>query len=119
MATQARTIPEVREAYSAYTPPLDVAAVVRDLLSYVPASSMRGLDYVVLLNASGLSRRDRRQRIPARGQKYPAGACLGFYRRPRPGEPAHIGLHVDRILQQAPRLALRVTIYRDFLFAPI
>ncbi len=119
MAIEAQTVPEVREAYFAYTPPFDVAAVVRDLLSYVPAEYLHGLKYVVLRNASELSRRDRRRRIPSRGKKYLASRCLGFYCRPHPAAPAHIVIHVDRIIQQAPRLALRVSIYRDSLFAGI
>src|SRR5262245_8930595 len=117
MALEAHTGPEVREAYFAYVPPFDVAAVVRDLLSYVPAEYLRGLKYVVLLNASGLSRRDRRRRIPSQGRRHLAGGCLGFYRRQHRGEPAYVGIHVDRVIQQAARLALHVSIYRDSLFA--
>jgi hypothetical protein len=117
MAVEAHAVPEVREAYFAYTPPFDVAALVRDLLSYVPAEYLRGLKFVVLLNASGLSRRDRRRRIPSQGKRYLAGGCLGFYCHEHTGEPAHIGIHVDRVIQQAARLALRVSIYRDSLFA--
>jgi hypothetical protein len=117
MADEAHAVPEVREAYFAYTPPFDVAAVVRDLLSYVPAEYLRGLKCVVLLNASGLSRRDRRRRIPSQGKRYLAGGCLGFYSRQHSGGPAHIGIHVDRVIQQAARLALQISIYRDSLFA--
>ena len=109
----------MREAYRAYTPPFDVAALLRDLLRYVPAEYFRGLQYVLLRNASGLSRHVRRQRIPSRGKSCLAGGCMGFYCREHPGAPAHIGLQVDRIVQQAPRLALGVSIYRDWLFAPI
>src|SRR5207302_709700 len=91
---EAHSFPEVQETYIAYTPPLDVAALVREMLSCVRVEYLRGLKYVVLRNASGLSRRDRRRRIPSRGKRYLAGVCLGFYCREHPGEPAHIGLHV-------------------------
>jgi hypothetical protein len=117
MAIEAHPAPEVREAYSAYTPPFDAAAVVRDLLSYVPAEYLHGLKYVVLLNASGFSRRDRRRKIPSRGKRHWASGCLGLYCRQRPGQPAHVKIHVDRVIQQAPRLALSVSIYRDSHFA--
>jgi hypothetical protein len=119
MMTEAQTVPEIREAYCAYTPPFDVAAVIRDLLSYVPAEYLHGLKCVVLLNASGLSRKARRRKIPARGKKHLAGGCLGVYRRPLPGRPAHIVIHVDRIIARAARLGLRVSIYRDALFSRI
>jgi hypothetical protein len=109
--------PEVREAYREYAPPFDVTSLIRELLSYVPADYLIGLKDVVLLNASGLSRRDRRQRVRANGKKLIAERCLGFYHAERPGAPARIEIQVDRILQQVPRLALQVSVFRDWFFA--
>jgi hypothetical protein len=117
MTMEAHAVPEVREAYLEYTPPFDVAAVVRDLLSYVPAEYLSGLKCVVLLNASGRSRRDRRRRIASQGKRHLAGTCLGFYHGQHKGAPAHIEIHVDRVIQRAGRLALLVSAYRDSLFA--
>jgi hypothetical protein len=109
--------PQVREAYFDYAPPFDVAAVVRDLLSYVPPEYLKGLKYILLVNASGLSRREAKRKTRARGEKYSLGDCLGLYQRQSAGEPAHIRIHVDRVLQQAPRLALSISLIRDSLFA--
>src|SRR5947209_7043534 len=117
MDLKTHTLPELRECYLAYTPPFDVAALVRELLGYVPAEYLRGLKYVALRNASGLSRRDRRHRIPSRGKRVLTGGCLGLFYRQSSTVPAHIVIHVDRLIEQAPRLALRVSIYRDSLFA--
>jgi hypothetical protein len=119
MTTEAQTVPEIREAYFAYTPPFDVAAVVRDLLSYVPAEYRHGLKCLVLLNVSGFSRKDRRRSIPSRGRRQRPPRILGVYHRPLPGRPAYIVIHVDRIIARAARLGLRVSIYRDSLFSRI
>lgn len=113
MAIDASRLPVIREAYIAYTPPFDVAAVVRELLSYVPDEYRRGLSCVLLQDASGLSRRERRRSIPSQGKRHRAGGCLGLYCRPYRGQPAHIVLHVDRIIRCAPRLEWSVSFYRD------
>src|SRR5262249_29889605 len=75
--------------------------------------------YLVLLNACGLSRGDRRRRVSSRLRKFSAGEGLGFYCPQQSGQPAHIGIHVDRIIQRVSRLSLRVSLFRDYLFATI
>ena len=59
----------VREAYRGYRPPFDFKATVEKLLATVPGKYLIGLDCVVLINQSGLPRRDRVGKIRSRNRK--------------------------------------------------
>jgi hypothetical protein len=105
-AGSGRTV-EIREFYGAYRPPFDVRATVEILLAEVPPDYLAGLKWVVLRDAAGLSRRDRRRKTISRKRRVPIRTCLGFYHRAWRGRPAGIEILVDNLLQGPPSWLLR------------
>jgi hypothetical protein len=113
---------KINEAYRDYTPPVNVSAIVRELLSTVPDKYLQGLDCVVLTNEVALSRKDRVGRVWSRRRKFDKARVMGRY---HPGSRSHlpwIELRVDKIvavMNRAP-LPLRMTsFWRDALFGHV
>jgi hypothetical protein len=114
----ARTPLEIVEAYKDWQPPLDGRKAVTAAISAVPKEHLVGLDRVVLTNAGGLNRAQRRKKTKWRGQTRHSREALGTYAQPWQGRKAHINLFVDNIVAQCPRTA-RLPPIRDALFADI
>jgi len=110
-------MPELIEAYRAWKPVADVRGSIERLLCDVPARYMAGLRSIVLTNASALSRRERRLRVPARGSKARVAEAGGLYHHAWQSEPAWIELFVDNLIQGCPSWALRFRFVRDGLLA--
>jgi len=87
----------VVESYRDYEPRYPVVPVVEDLIRCVPEKLLAGLDTIVLTNAGGLSRQDRRRRTRSRGRKVVLSERRGFYRSGDDGQMPYIQLHVDLI----------------------
>jgi hypothetical protein len=110
-------MPELIEAYRAWKPAVDVRGSIERLLGEVPPRYTAGLRSIVLTNASGLFRRERRLRIPARGRKVRAAEAGGLYHQAWRGEPAWIELFVDNLILDCPSWVLRFRFVRDGLLA--
>ena len=85
--------------YRNYAPPVNAAAIVRQLLDTVPEKYLRGLDCVLLVNESGLPRRYRIGKIWSRKRKIDRSDMLGCYRRQTRNHSAYIELRVDKIIR--------------------
>jgi hypothetical protein len=109
----------VKEAYSDYTPVIDVANVVRRLLRRVPEKYTRGLDCVVLTNFSGQSRRNRIGKLKSRGRRVSKSRVRGLYHSQWKGSPPWVTLYVDRICQNVPKWALWMPRLRDLIVAEV
>jgi hypothetical protein len=90
---------KIMEPYRDYTPPVDVARIVRQLLDTVPEKYLGGLDSVVLTNEASLSRRDRVGRVWSRKRKFDKSRVLGRYHGRTRNGSAYIELRVDRIFR--------------------
>ena len=88
----------VREAYRGYQPPFYFKATVEKLLATVPEKYLIGLDCVVLINQSGMPRRDRVGKIRSRKRQVDKLHVLGRYHPRRGSFSAYIELRVDRII---------------------
>jgi hypothetical protein len=89
---------KIQEAYREYQPPFDFKGTVERLLATVPEKYLSGLDCVILLNQSGLSRRDRVGKIRSRKRKVDKLRVLGRYHPRWHNSPPYIELRVDRII---------------------
>ncbi|MCP4643061.1 MAG: hypothetical protein GY851_21625 [bacterium] len=94
---------DIVEAYHDYEPPVPVEHVVRDLLRCVPAEYLQGLGAVILTDAAGKSRHERRASTHSRGRKVGLSDCLGYYEQAWNGEQASITLHMDVLLPRSER----------------
>jgi hypothetical protein len=104
----------VREAYREYLPPFDVKATVEKLISSVPAKFLSGLNCVVLVNQSGLSRRDRVGKVRSRKRKFDKLRVLGRYHPGWRNSSPYIELRVDRILSGLETTAaLKIKLFRE------
>ena len=88
---------EVVEFYRNYTPRRSYAPYVCDLLKCVPKRYLAGLDCVVLTDASGESRRERRKKTHSRGRKVFVVDSFGYYQPEWNGNRPYIQLNIDRI----------------------
>lgn len=86
------------ESYINYEPPFPVAPIIHDLLKCVPEKYLTGLDCIVLTNASGQPRHERRKKVPSRNHKTTLIDALGFYQPAPHGQKPYIELYVDNIL---------------------
>jgi hypothetical protein len=109
---------EIVEAYKDWQPPIDGRRAVAAVMSAVPKQHLTGLDRVVLTNAGGLNRAQRRKKTKWRRQTRHSREALGTYAQPWQGRAAYINLFVDNIVAQCPRAA-RFPPIRDALFADI
>lgn len=88
----------VQEAFREYQPPFDFKGTVEKLRATVPEKYMIGLDCVVLVNQSGMPRRDRVGKIRSRRRKVNKVHVLGQYHPEWGSSKAYIELRVDRII---------------------
>jgi len=103
----------VVEAYNQYQPPAGFRRGVETLLAGVPERCLAGLGQVILRDAEGLLRRERRSKTRSRGRKVPLSACRGLYHASRSGRSAHVELFVDNIVDSWPSGLLRIPFLRD------
>ncbi len=106
----------ITEAYRGYTPGVNAARIVRDLLDSVPDKYLHGLDSVVLTNESALPRRDRRGKIKSRKRKHDKSRILGRYHPRWRGEKAYIELRVDKIVTYMRGMPLWIPFLRNIGF---
>lgn len=106
----------ITEAYTDYTPPVDAARVVHELLESVPEKYLPGLDCVVLTNESALPSRDRRGKIKSRKRKYDKSRILGRYHPRWGGQPAYIELRVDKIVTYLRGMPMWIPFLRNIGF---
>ncbi|MCC6488041.1 MAG: hypothetical protein IT364_11130 [Candidatus Hydrogenedentes bacterium] len=92
---------DVVESYRDYTPRRSYTPYVCDLLKCVPKRYLAGLDRVVLTDAAGQPRRERRRKTRSRKRRVPLIEARGFYQRAWRGNRAFIQLYVDRIFHKA------------------
>lgn len=111
--------PQIRivEAYRDYTPPLNVASLIRQLLDSVPERCLRGLDCVVLTNEAGLSKRERLPRGSRRKRK--GKVVFGRYRSRSRSGGSYIELRVDNIVAALKGWKLHIPFLRNFVFGHI
>jgi len=109
---------EIVEAYKDWQPPIDARKAVAAVLSAVPKEHLAGIDRVILKNAGGLNRAQRRKKTKHRGKTRHRKEALGAYVQPWQGRPAYINLFVDNIIAQCPR-AIKLPPIRDVFFADV
>ena len=114
---------EIVEAYKDWLPPIDGRAAVTAVVSAIPSEHLIGIDRVVLTNAGGLNRAQRRKKTKHRGKTRHSREALGTYAQPWQGRAAYINLFVDNIIAQCPRAAklppIRNALFADILFHEI
>ncbi len=81
----------------------------------IPAGYLSGLRYVVLRDAGGLGRRERRRKTRARGRVVEIVRSRGLYCQERPGRPAQIELFVDNILRGWPGWLTWIPFFQDLV----
>jgi hypothetical protein len=91
---------EIIEEYRDYEPRRSVEPYVRDLLRCIPKKHLHGLRRIILTNASGQPRRERREKTYSRKRRVSLNESLGYYRHAWGSEPASIQLHIDRIFKR-------------------
>ena len=91
--------PTVQVSFSGYEPPFDAEPIVQRMLDSVPEKYLVGLQEVVLTNASGLSRKQRRRVTKSRGRKVRFDEAAGLYHPAFNGRPAWIEIFVDNTLR--------------------
>jgi hypothetical protein len=114
---------EIVEAYKDWRPPIDGRAAVTAAVSAVPSEHLIGINRIVLTNAGGLNRAQRRKKTKHRGKTRHSREALGTYAQPWQGRAAYINLFVDNIIAQCPRAAklppIRNALFADILFHEI
>ncbi len=93
----------------------DVRPIIDRLLAGIPAGYLSGLRYVVLRDAGGLGRRERRRKTRARGRVVEIVRCRGLYCQERPGRPARIELFVDNTLRGWPGWLMWIPFFQDLV----
>jgi hypothetical protein len=92
-------LPKVTSRFCDYTPPFDVAHVIRRMLASVPSEFLVGLSEVVLTNTAGLSRKVRRSMTKSRKRKVRIIEARGLYHQAWDRRPAWIELYVDNVFR--------------------
>jgi hypothetical protein len=108
---------EVRESYANYSPPADFRLATELLLHSVPPQFLAGLRCVVLRNAGGFGRREKKKKTRSRGRVVPLSRCRGLYYAQTPRRPATIVLFVDNIVLPWPQWMLRIRFFREVSLA--
>jgi hypothetical protein len=111
-----RQSPLIREAYKNYNPPIDVTKTVLLLLDYVPVVHLAGLEEIVLTNASGLSRKERRQATKAGKHQIESA---GRYHRRLKEQPAWIEIFVDNTLKDWPRPLMAIPFFQNLALSEV
>lgn len=109
-------IPIIREVYQNYTPPINVASIIRLLLDDVTSTHLAGLGEIVLTSSSGLPRKERRGRAKAGIQ---LKSVLGRYHQHWKGQPAWIEIFVDNTLQSMPRLLMKTRLFQYMVLSQV
>ncbi len=110
---------QIVESYTGYNPPIDVHAAIKTLISYVPEKYLRRLDRIVLTNASGFSRKRRRQKNWRRRRKIRTAEALGSYHYAWKGEQPWIEILVDNTLEGYPLWWLKIPFLRDITLTAV
>src|SRR3989338_1228999 len=108
---------EITKSYIGYSPPLDLAASIQLLISYVPPQYLTGLKRITLTNSSGLSHEERREKTWSGRKRVRVADALAFYQRGNPTSPARIELFVDNICNSWPTQLLRIPLLRHCVLA--
>jgi len=112
--------PAVRISFSGYEPPFDAVPIVRRMLDSVPEKYLVGLGEVVLSNASGLPRKQRRSITKSRRRKVRFDETGGLYHPTFNGKRAWIEIFVDNVLRGWERgWWLRIPFIREGRLADI
>ena len=106
---------EIIEAYTNWEPPPGVRKSVKDLINALPETYKAGLHTVVLANASGLTRRRKRQRARSESGTFLLNETRGLYHGRSPSQPAWIEIFVDNVLDGWPLFFFRTQIMLDAL----
>lgn len=106
---------QIVENYKDYKPPTFVRRSIERMLRSVPDKYLAGLGAIVLTNTASFSRKDRRKKLKSRGRKVALRQSLGTYSRAWKGEKAWIELHVDNILETAPRISIVFPFIQDMI----
>ena len=104
---------DIIEAYTNWEPPPRIRESVKNLLNAVPETYKAGLRTVVLANASGLTRRRKRQRAKSESGTFRVDETRGLYHGRSSSQPAWIEIFVDNMLDGWPLFILRAPIMRD------
>ena len=107
----------IREAYKAYSPPIDAGKVVDKLLSGIPKKRLAGIKTVVLTDSANMTAGELRARARARGRTFRVRDCRGRYHPKWKGELAWIQIFVDNCLSDWPRFSLRIPFIREMLIS--
>ncbi len=110
------SVPNIREDYKDYGPPVNVKRTIENLLSYVPPEDLGGLEEIVLTNVTALPRRDRRRKGNTGG--LPANR-LGHYCSKSNNRKANIVIFVDNVLKKYAPWSLKVPFLKNHLFAEV
>lgn len=95
--TRAAMLPEIHQRYAGYSPPFDVAKVVRELIDVAPEKYLHGLKTILLLDTASLSRRERLGKVWSRKRKRAKSDILGRYHHNNGA--AWIEIRVDTTLE--------------------
>ena len=109
---------EIVESYSAYTPTINARGAVNAVLITIPSEYLSGLSKIILSDASGLNRVERRKKTRHRGKTRNRREAIGKYHPAWQGEKACITLFVDNIVAQCPT-AIRIQPLRNLVFADV
>lgn len=90
---------KIIEAYEQYTPPFNVAKVVRQLLRPIPEKYGIGLSSIVLTSQAALPRKDRIGKTRSRKRKHDKSRILGRYHYKWQGKEAWIEIRVDKAIE--------------------
>ena len=110
---------EIIESYKDYSPPINALAVTQVLLRYVPEKCVRGLNAVVLTNASKFSRKRRRGTTKSRKRKVRVREAGGVYHPKTKTERAWIEIFVDNFTVYESRFIRLVPFFRATAFADV
>lgn len=100
----AQNKPRVVEHYKEWRAPAHYALAVRQVLATLPDSLLKGLEVVILRDASSVTRAEKRKGL--------ADDVLGAYIRPKRRGPGKIHLVLDRILEPWPWWTHKIPIFR-------
>ena len=107
------------EAYNEYSPPFNVRLRAEVLLSYVPEKYLRGLESVVLSNASGFSRNRKRTKTWSRKKKVKISHTRGLYHPKWKNDGPWIEIIVDNTFSGIPPFLLRLALLKDIFLTEV
>lgn len=107
----------IEQFYKDYELSVKLDIIIEDILSYVPVHYLHGLNKIIITNSATLSHRKRRQKTWSRKKKYKISECRGLYYGEKNG--AWIKLFIDNILEDVPKIFLKIPFLRDSMLAPV